>query len=343
VARLDITDWIETAAGRLPRVSTELTPADRWGGIRARIGVGRMNYSIEPGLYAVGKPGPESYVFVTANYKLSFDSLRCELAGLDGWVMVLDTRGINVWCAAGKGTFGTDEVVRRLERTRLKDIVRHRKLILPQLGATGVAGHEVRMRSGFSVIFGPVRAADIKSFLDAGMKATPEMRQVTFGFADRLRVAPVDALGGRNYLIVAVILLLAVSGFRGASYSAGAIRSTGVPAAASAVLAYLAGTIIFPLLLPWLPGRAFSLKGFFLGLVLFILSLPVGLAGDGFPDRLAWLLMFGAGVSFIAMNFTGSSTYTSLSGVRKEMRTAVPLQLAGAAVGIGLWIAGRFI
>lgn len=343
MAKLHITDWIETTAGRVPRVPTELAPADRWGGIRARLGVGRMNYRVEPGLYAIGNPGPDSHVFVTANYKLSFDTLRRELGGLDGWVMVLDTRGINVWCAAGKGTFGTDEVVRRLERTRLRDIVTHRRLVLPQLGATGVAGHEVKMRSGFSVIFGPVRAADIKPFLDAGLKATPEMRRVTFPLVDRLRVAPVDALGGRNYLLLAVVLLLALSGLRGASYSMAAVRHTGIPAAANAVLAYLVGTLFFPMLLPWLPGRAFSLKGFGLGLVFFVLSLLAGLAGDRFLDRLAWLLMISAGVSFIAMNFTGSSTYTSLSGVRKEMRRAVPLQLAGAAAGIGLWIAGRFI
>jgi hypothetical protein len=343
VVEVHITDWIETVAGRVPRVSTELSRADRWGGIRARIGMGRTRYRVDPGLYAVGNPGPESHVFVTANYKLSFDTLRGELGGLDGWVMVLDTKGINVWCAAGKGTFGTDEVIRRLEQTRLKDIVTHRRLLIPQLGATGVAGHEVKRQSGFSVVFGPVRAMDIKPFLEAGMKATPEMRRVTFDLADRLRVTPVDVLGGRMYLLLAVLLLLALSGLNGKSYSVAAIRNSGVPAAANAVLAYLAGTLVFPILLPWLPGRAFSLKGSILGLAFFPVSLLAGFAGDGLLDRLAWLLMIAAGVSFIAMNFTGSSTYTSLSGVRKEMRRAVPLQLVGAVTGIGLWIAGRFI
>jgi len=66
----------------------------------------RMSYAISPGLYAVGNPTKESDVFVSANYKLSFDVLRRELKGFNAWILVLDTKGINVWCAAGKGTFG---------------------------------------------------------------------------------------------------------------------------------------------------------------------------------------------------------------------------------------------
>ena len=94
---------------------------------------------MEPGLYALGAPAPDSPVFVSANYTLSFDALRSALRGIDGYLLVLDTKGINVWCAAGKGTFGTDELVARIEATRLAEVVRHRRLILPQLGAPGVA------------------------------------------------------------------------------------------------------------------------------------------------------------------------------------------------------------
>ena len=94
-----------------------------------------MNYRVEPGLYAVGQPDPQSPVLVSANYKLSFDRLRCRLAGLSVWILVIDTNGINVWCAAGKGTFGADEIVRCVESSRLSEVVAHRTLIVPQLGA----------------------------------------------------------------------------------------------------------------------------------------------------------------------------------------------------------------
>jgi len=43
------------------------------------------------------------------------------------------------------------------------------------------------------------------------------------------------------------------------------------------------------------------------------------------------------------MNFTGASTYTSLSGVKREMRTALPLQIGAGIAGLGHWLVSRFI
>lgn len=91
-----------------------------------------MHYTVDPGLYGIGDPDPESPVLVTANYKMSFDLLKRAVSGLDAWILVLDTFGINVWCAAGKGTFGTDESVDRIESSGLGDVVSHRRLIVPQ-------------------------------------------------------------------------------------------------------------------------------------------------------------------------------------------------------------------
>ena len=107
-----VTGNVETPAGKVPQVSSMLTREDHWGTFKARWGVGRMRYTVEPGLYALGRPDKTSRVFVTANYKMSFDCLRGSLPNHNAWVLVLDTKGINVWCAAGKGTFGTDELVR---------------------------------------------------------------------------------------------------------------------------------------------------------------------------------------------------------------------------------------
>ena len=162
-----------THKGRqIHQVSTELTWTDRLGSWKARWGFGRMKYMVEPGIYAVGNPDSDSSVFVSANYKMSFDCLRSQLSGQNGWILVLDTKGINVWCAAGKGTFGTDELVDRIKTVKLAEIVDHRTLVVPQLGATGVSAHEVKQQSGFRVVYGPVRAEDLPAFLDAGMKAT---------------------------------------------------------------------------------------------------------------------------------------------------------------------------
>ena len=98
-----------------------------------------------------------------------------------------------------------------------------------------------------------------------------------------------------------------------------------------------------PALLPTLPGAAFSIKGALLGL---IVAAAISISANIFlnqTEMIAWLLLVTSISSFLAMNFTGCSTYTSLSGVRREMKFAVPLQLAGAVVGLTLWIVARFV
>jgi hypothetical protein len=253
-----ISGSVETAAGFIPKVSTVLCFRDRLGGWKVRWGLGRMRYTVAPGLYAVGEPDAGSPVFVSANYKLSFDRLRESLSGIDGWILVLDTRGVNVWCAAGKGTFGTEEVLRGLEDTALGRLVSHRVLILPQLSAPGVAADEVYRRSGFQIVFGPVRACDLPAFLDAGMAATPEMRRVRFDFRDRIVLAPVELVQVVRHPVFLGFLLLWVlnaAGWRFLSLDALAILG-----------AILVGTVAVPAFLPWIPGRALSWKGWLLGL-----------------------------------------------------------------------------
>ncbi|HEW78981.1 MAG TPA: acetyl-CoA synthase subunit gamma [Phycisphaerales bacterium] len=337
-----ITGWLESAAGKVAKVSTELNARDKLGVIMVRSGIGRGRYSVEPGLYAVGNPDGDSPVLVSANYKLSFDVLRKELGGLDAWIMVLDTKGINVWCAAGKGTFSTDEIVGRVGLTGLEKVVNHRKIIVPQLGAPAVAAHEVRKRCGFSVIYGPVRACDITAFINAGMKATAQMRQVRFTLYDRLVLTPMELALGAKYLLLAMVVLFVLSGISISGYSIKLAVNNGIRSAVNLLAGYIGGAVIGPVLLPWLPGRSFSLKGFWVGVIVAGLFSVFKLTGDRL-ETAAWILLIAAVSSFITMNFTGASTYTSLSGVKKEMRIAVPLQLAAATIGIGMWMVDKFI
>jgi len=337
-----VVDWVDTDAGRVPKVSARLSGADKLGTLRVRLAIGRMNYKVPPGLYAIGSPDPDSVVLVSANFKLSFDKLRQELSGIDAWIMVLDTKGINVWCAAGKGTFGTGEIVRRIEATGLAEVVNHQKIIVPQLGAPGVSAHEVKKQSGFRVIYGPIRASDIRPFLEAGMEATRELRQVRFSFVDRAALTPTEAIVSSKYLLAAAVVFLALSGLSRLGYSSRDMLDVGIPSVLNLVFAYLTGTVLGLLLLPWLPGRAFSFKGFVLGIALFAVLFTGRSVGLRVVEVIGWLLLIPVICSFIVLNLTGSSTYTSLSGVKKEMRIAVPLQIAAALSGSVLWIVGRF-
>jgi acetyl-CoA decarbonylase/synthase complex subunit gamma len=110
--------------------------------------------------------------------------------------------------------------------------------------------------------------------------------------------------------------------------------------------AVLAGAVLTPLLLPWLPGRAFSLKGLLLGLGMAAVLAILGPFNGSLSDLLeliAWFLIVPAFTAYFAMNFTGASTYTSLSGVRKEMRWALPLQIGAGVIGFGLWLGSLWL
>ena len=323
--------------GVLPAASTSLGSKDIFGACKVRWGFGRMDYKVEPGLYRVNNPDSSSPVLVSANYKLTFDTLRKNLANLDCWLLILDTKGINVWCAAGEGTFGTDELIYRIEETGLAELVTHRKLILPQLGAPGVSVPEVTKRTGFSISYGPVRAKDIKAFFSAGMKASKEMRTVQFTFYDRLILTPMEIVETAKIMLPVFGVLFIINLF--------AKRHFGISDTILYVGANLAGAFITPVLLPFIPGKAFSFKGWLVGLIWVALAFWLfGWYAPGF-----WLLVAGYGLllpavsSFLAMNFTGASTYTSPSGVLKEMKIALPFILGFALVGIILILIKSFV
>jgi acetyl-CoA decarbonylase/synthase complex subunit gamma len=303
-----------------------------------------MRYRVEPGLFAAGSPGNDSPVLVTANFKMSFDRVRSHLAGIDAWILVLDTEGINVWCAAGGGKFSTDRLVKGIEEARLKEVVAQGTLVLPQLSAPGVCAHEVKRLSGFPVVYGPVRASDIPAFLASDMVATGEMRRVSFDLAERAVLIPVEIVTSAKYLLPAALFLFLLPGIGGGGYILSRAVSVGSFSVGVFFWAFIGGAVLAPLFLPWLPGRSFSFKGAFLGLILSGIYALYAWGDPGSYLHLAtmvsWLLMIPAVTSFLSMNFTGSSTYTSLSGVRKEMRYALPVQVVFALAGIGLWLAG---
>jgi acetyl-CoA decarbonylase/synthase complex subunit gamma len=336
---------VPTMRGDVPRVGSKLCRRDHWGTVKARFGVGRMDYAVDPGLYAIGNPEVDSPVFVSANYKMSFDELRRSLPGRDGWILVLDTDGINVWCAAGKGTFGTDELVKRIESTGLKNVVSPRKLIVPQLAAPGVSAHQVKQRSGFTVLYGPVRAQDLPAYLDAGLQATPEMRRKSFTLKERVVLIPVELIEALKPTLWIAPVLFLLGGLGGQGGFWPGVLHDGLFAVLAFLSALLAGAVLNPILLPYLPGRAFSAKGFVVGtltaLCILFLRGPDWQTARGVMEAFSWLLIIPAVAAYLAMNYTGCSTFTSLSGVRREMRWDLPLEIGLAGCGMLAWITSR--
>jgi hypothetical protein len=328
-----ITGSIQSGSGDVPVVSTKLSMRDRIGAVKVRLGIGRMNYPVEPGLYAVGTPDEKSPVLVSSNYKLTFDALRKELTGMNAWILILDTKGVNVWCAAGKGTFGTRELVTRIIATELAKTVDHHTVIVPQLGAPGISAHLVSRHSGFHVVYGPVYARDIPAYLDAGMKKTEQMSLVTFTLRERLAVVPMEIVPVMKYLPIFFI-----AGVAAAFAEASEFNTQSLIEGAFLAGSLIVGTLVVPAFLPLFhPFRPFSVKGFFAGALYTAVAAYV-MSID--PARaVSWGLIAASVSGYLAMLFTGATTFTSESGVRKELRFAFPILVVSLVAGIVLRVA----
>lgn len=207
---------------------------------------------VRPGLRRVGNPGPHSPVLVTANFSLTVYRLVRALEGVDAWLLVARSGGVNVWCAAGAGAFDADSVVSAVKTSRVAERVRHRELVLPPLAAPGVRAREVERRTGWRTRWGPVRAEDLPRFLERD-GCTEPMRRVTFELRERL-----DAGLGSFFLFYVLLApLVALLGLRTL-----AVYTVGVPVVGAMFLAAL----------PWIPGRGWRKT-----------------LGVAFPILLAWL------------------------------------------------------
>lgn len=304
-----------------------LPPVNKRGDMLCRLSDRfRMHYTVAPGLYSIGNPDELSPVLVTANYRLTCDHLQKAMKGSDVWVLVIDTKGINVWCAAGKGTFGTSEIINRIKCTNLETTVKHKSLILPQLGAPGVSAHEVTKATGFKIAYGPVLACDIPAYLKAGNKATDEMRTVKFPVWERFILTPMELFPALRRFLWVILGILVIMGIQptGILYNPAVLHSW--PLILLGILSVVIGTVVFPVMLPIIPFISFAAKGALLGIItitpsiLIINQLYLGNIFFAFAAILFNIIL----VSYLSLNFTGCTPFTNVSGVKLEMKFAVP-------------------
>lgn len=240
------------------------------------------------GLYTIGNPDRNAPVFLTGNYHLTVERVKKALKGMDCYLLVANSKGINVWCAATGGYLTNHTVISILKTSGIEDKVDHRTVILPQLAAPGVEAARIK-KTGWKVVWGPVYAKDIPEFVKNGKK-TEKMRRVTFSFTERMEMAALWAFPAS--LLLGVIMVV--------------LQETVVPVVllvwALSVLVYT----VFPVYEPWLAksigGVPFGLGGFQLlvvGLSLISLysyriltEMPGGLLQWGIVCAVALILSF---------------------------------------------------
>ena len=148
-----------------------------------------LPFPCKTGLIKIGNPDRNSPVFLTCNYHLTVERVKRVLKGIDAYLLVANSRGINVWCAATGGLFTNHNVISVLKVTGVEELVDHRNIMLPQLAATGVEADVIKKKTGWKVIWGPVYAKDIPAFIRNKLKKTPKMREVEFPLRQRIEMA----------------------------------------------------------------------------------------------------------------------------------------------------------
>jgi NAD-dependent dihydropyrimidine dehydrogenase PreA subunit len=148
-----------------------------------------LPFPVRTGLRKIGNPDRQSPVFVTCNFGLTVRRVTRALRAIDAYLLVANSRGVNVWCAATGGHLTADDVVSVIKTSGINDLVDHRRLVLPQLSATGVERAVIEEKTGWRAVFGPVYAADIPAYLDNHYKKTRRTRTVRFDLPQRLEMA----------------------------------------------------------------------------------------------------------------------------------------------------------
>jgi 2-polyprenyl-3-methyl-5-hydroxy-6-metoxy-1,4-benzoquinol methylase len=276
---------------------------------------------VRPGLYAVGHPTHDSPVLVTGNFDLTVRRLVRAIDGrLDAWILVADSAGINVWCAAGGGYFTAEKVIAAVKSSHLDDVVNHHALILPQLCANGVDGWRIRKETGWGVHWGPVRAQDIPAYLAEKRKKTDAMRWVRFPLRDRLEMVTVT-LG-----FYALVILVPVFLFW---------RQSFWPVAAS-----LFGlTYFYAVTLPWIPGR----DGLYKSIPLTIIAL-VGL----FVYTAIWPMpvpsLFNWGIGLVGLSIFSAAELQGMSPLMRGEQANWSFEaVIGVILGLVYWLLPLFL
>ncbi len=163
-----------------------------------------LPFPCKTGLIKIGNPNRNSPVFLTCNYHLTVERVKRALKGIGAYLLVANSRGINVWCSATGGLFTNHDVISVVKTSGIEELVDHRNVILPPLAATGVEAKTIKKKTGWNVIWGPVYAKDIPVFIEKGHK-TPEMREVEFPLMQRVEMAVAWAFPVS--LILALILI----------------------------------------------------------------------------------------------------------------------------------------
>lgn len=289
----------------------------------------KRTYTVEPGLYYTGDHyDSSSPILVTSNYHLSVFLVARRARSFNARLLVVDTDGINVWCAAGKGRFSNQEIFKQLNRYDRNLLTDSKKisLILPKVGLSGVNLAELR-KQRIRPVIGPLYARDIPLYLAEPPFKDRKKDRINFGLQMRIFTVLPSLVQTFTYSLAIALVLFLIEVFFGLKVPMGLIFIT------------LAAGLMYPLLFPFIPGERFAVKGLWLGAVIGLGLVIAMISGIITSSQLLMGLPFAIGISmFLGLSYTGESAVSNYSRVRREIARFLPINVAFFLVSIVAYI-----
>ena len=272
---------------------------------------------VSPGLYRIGEPDQNSPLFVTGNYVLTVRKVQRAIEGkLDAWLLVVDSAGINVWCAAGAGFLTAEKVISSLKANRVGEYVDHERIVLPQLSANGVDGWQIRKDTGWEVLWGPILAEDIAAFVENDYKKTEKMRTVKFPLKDRLEMV------SGTFGLYGLLLLVPIAIFWRHLFWPVLMSLTGL-------------SYFYAIALPWIPGK----DGLWKSIPLTLLSVLGLILFTTIFDPVSTQTFFNRAVGLVALAIFVSGEFQGMSPLmRGEQSNWIPEVLIMSLIGLVYWL-----
>jgi acetyl-CoA decarbonylase/synthase complex subunit gamma len=121
---------------------------------------------VEPKVYPVGEPGPQSPAIATTNFSLTYFLVSGEIenSGVPAHLVVVDSEGMSVLTAWAAGKFSGSKIAAAVKASGLEGQLRPRRLIIPGYVAH-ISGEIEELLPGWEVLVGPGESADLAPFL----------------------------------------------------------------------------------------------------------------------------------------------------------------------------------
>jgi len=293
----------------------------RFKGLRSQLRIYRCLFTgqidrvpIEPGIYISGKPSKESPIIVTANYEFTYIKVMRNLKGRDAWVLCVDSRGINVWCAARGNDFGNKQLIDAVESTGIQNYSSSKTIILPQLAAGGVAIPQLPKTFPYKIKYGPIWSKDLPKYLEDQPKKKPDsMKIAKFSIFHRFRagITHITFLFRKIFIypILGLIILFLALGWFDKLVWLGEIVA----------LIVLINVVIFVLFPLSFFTRKFVYKGIFFGIInILLLGFLIWLIHDSIIYTLLNLPFIFWTTFFSTMSFSGYTMATNPREIQLE-------------------------